>query len=307
MKIDRLIEILMMLINENKITATKLANYFNVSVRTIQRDIDSLCMAGIPIFATVGKTGGYELLKNYKIDKSFLNKNEATTLVAFLKALSSTVPNQEMKSLFNKLSVLYPNNHNQNKVVIKLNPHVDEKHFNHLLQKLTTALENELKLKLTYIDSNLKKTTRTIAPQTIVMMGSAWYIYGYCFLREHYRVFKINRIVDCTVISEQFNKQSLPYQTEEELPWHNNMDSKRANTTIQLELDKCMLARIPDYFSYKNCKIVKDKILINIAYPVDEWLYSLFLSLVPFIKILKPEWVKQEFFNRLQCGLNKNK
>ena len=306
MKIDRLIEMLMMLINKDKLTATELANHFNVSIRTIQRDIDTLSVAGVPIFATVGKSGGYEILESYKIDKSFLKSNEADTLVAFLKSLTSTVPNPEMKSIFSKLSVLYPDNEKENKVVIKLNPHVNEKDFNNIMQKLTLGIENEQKISINYIDSSFNQSKRIIAPQTIVMMGSTWYVYGYCYLRKDYRVFKINRIISCGLLKESYNKHELPVQPPELLPWNNNMDSRRKNTAIKLELDIAMLGRVPDYFKYENCKILNDKIVINTKYPVDEWLWGLFLSLVPYIKIVEPEWVKQEFINRLQLGLNKS-
>ncbi len=85
MKIDRLLGILIQLINKDKVTAKELAEHFEVSVRTIQRDMDTLNMAGIPLYADVGKNGGYALLDNYKLNKSFLNRSEANILIKFFR------------------------------------------------------------------------------------------------------------------------------------------------------------------------------------------------------------------------------
>ena len=106
MKIDRLLGILMLLINKEKQTAKQLAEHFDVSVRTIQRDIDTLTLAGIPLYADVGVNGGYQLMDHYKLDKNFLNDNEATILIGFLKSLEKAAPYSEVKSMFNKFSSL---------------------------------------------------------------------------------------------------------------------------------------------------------------------------------------------------------
>lgn len=89
MKIERLISILMLLLSKRKLTAKEMSEYFEVSVRTIQRDIDTLCSAGIPIYGDVGKYGGYQLTKNYKLDRTFLSKKEMDTLVVVLKGFGN--------------------------------------------------------------------------------------------------------------------------------------------------------------------------------------------------------------------------
>ena len=122
MKIDRLLGILMMLINKKKVTAKQLAEYLEVSVRTIQRDMDTLNMAGIPLYANVGMNGGYQLLDNYKLEKGFLNKNEASILFTFLKSLETVAPYSEVKSIYNKFASLDFNELENNKLIIKLNP-----------------------------------------------------------------------------------------------------------------------------------------------------------------------------------------
>ncbi|WP_105614552.1 helix-turn-helix transcriptional regulator [Vallitalea okinawensis] len=302
MKVDRLLSILMMLVNKKKITAKELADYFEVSVRTIQRDMDTLNMAGVPIYADVGKNGGYQLLDNYKLNKSFLNVNEAKVLIAFLESLEQTVPYSEVKSIFNKFSTVLPDEIDDHKIVIKLNPLINEKNFKEHINILSNARDHFQKVHIKYMDINFRETSRIICPYSLVMMGSAWYIYGYCALREDFRIFKLSRIVSCEMLSEKFEVKELP----ETLPWDNNLDSRRESTKIILEVDKVLQGKLPDYFDYEDCKIEEDKIMVTLNFPVDEWLYSLLFGLVPYVKILEPAWLREEFVRRLQISIEKN-
>lgn len=302
MKIDRLLSILLMLINRGKVTARELADYFEVSVRTIQRDMDNLSMAGVPIYADVGKNGGYQLLDNYKLNKNFLNTNEAKVLITFLESLEQTVPYSDVKSIFNKFSTVFPEELKDNKLVVKLNPFTNESNFKDNLDKISKARDNYNKIHIKYIDINFQETDRIICPYTLVMMGSMWYVYAYCDLREGFRIFKLSRIVSCNILDEKFSVKEMP----KILPWNHNLDSRRESTKIILEVDKILQGKLPDYFDYKNCKVEDDKIIVNLNFPVDEWLYSLLTGLVPYVKILEPTWLREEFVKRLKLCIEKN-
>ncbi|WP_425445897.1 helix-turn-helix transcriptional regulator [Dethiothermospora halolimnae] len=302
MKIDRLLSILMILINRDKATAKELSDYFQVSVRTIQRDMDSLSMAGIPIYADVGKKGGYKLLDNYKLDKNFLNTNEAKILNSFLKSLEKVVPYSEIKSISNKFHTILPTDLEKDKLVIKLNPLMNEKKLRYNVDILSKARNNCRKVKIKYIDSNFKETSRTICAYTLVMLGTTWYVYGYCELRKDFRLFKLNRIISCNLLRDKFEIKETP----KILPWDDNMDSKRKSTKIILEVDKALQGKLPDYFDHKNCKVEDDRIIVNLDFPVDEWLYSILFGLVPYVRIIEPTWVREEFVRRLKISLEKN-
>lgn len=302
MKVDRLLSILMMLINRKKVTAKELAEYFEVSVRTIQRDMDSLNMAGVPIYADVGKNGGYQLLDNYKLNKNFLNASEAKVLISFLGSLDQSVPYTEVKSIFNKFSTILPEELDGSKMVVRLNPLINEKHFKEHLDKISKARDKQQKMLIQYIDMSFKETDRVISPYTLVMMGSTWYVYGYCDLREDFRMFKLSRIVSCDLKNERFDIRETP----EILPWDKNLDSGRESTSITLELDKALQGKITEYFDYKRCKIENDKIIATMDFPVDEWLYSFLNGLVPHVKIIEPAWLREEFTDRLRMCLEKN-
>jgi len=292
----------MIIINKWKVTAKELADYFQVSVRTIQRDMDSLSMVGIPIYVDVGKKGGYQLLDNYKMDKNFLNTNEAKILVSFLESLEKVVPYKEVKSISNKFGAMLPRDLEENKLVVKLNPLINERKLKSNIDMLSKARNDYRKIRMKYIDSNFEESTRIMCPYTLVMMGTAWYVYGYCELRKDFRLFKLNRIISCDLLSDKFKIKEIP----KSLPWDNNMDYKRESTKITLEVDKALQGKLPDYFDYKNCEIKDDRIIVNLCFPVDEWLYSILFGLVPYVKIIEPAWLREEFVKRLKASLEKN-
>lgn len=303
MKIDRLLGILMLLLNRKKVTAKELAEHFNVSVRTIQRDIDSLTLAGIPLYADVGKNGGYQLLEYYKMDKNFLNVSESKVLIAFLENLQKMSPHRDIKSLYNKFQTVLPEVTEHQKVVVQLNPLLHTKEMQELLEKLSRAQDEEQKLAINYMNAEFNVSKRVVHPYTLVMLGSAWYLYGFCELREAFRLFKLTRISSCELLSTTYDKQKLPSS----LPWEGMIDSDRVSTRVVLKVDKKIQGKLSDYFHPKDCEINEDYIIVKMNFPVDEWVYGLLLSMVPYVQILEPEWVRNEFVNRLGKSLELNK
>lgn len=302
MKIDRLIGILMILINKEKVTAKSLAEHFEVSIRTIQRDIDTLTLAGIPLYADVGVHGGYQLMDDYKLNKSFLNQSEADILLSFLESLEKAAPYTEVKSMVNKFHALHQNHPSHDKMVFHLSPGLDNELFQQHLKCLSHGRDTLTKVNISYLNIDYQKTTRIICPYTLVMYGSTWYVYAYCELRHDFRMFKLFRIIDCKILNESFELKPMPSP----LPWEDSLDTRRQNTLIHLAIDKKLQGKLPEYFDPKHLVIQEDKILATLNFPLDEWVYSLLMSLVPYIKILEPEFVKQEFVRRLETCLSLN-
>lgn len=296
MKIDRLMGILMILINKEKVTAKYLAHHFEVSVRTIQRDIDTLTLAGIPLYADVGANGGYQLMADYKLEKGFLNKDEAGLLMSFLKGLEKAVPYSEVKSINNKFSNLTHTQLDANKFAIQLNPGLDTKLFRTHLSLISKARDELKKLSITYTNIDFSESTRIICPHTLVLYTSNWYVYAYCELRADFRMFKLHRIIDCELLPESYELKPLP----EILPWEEPITSHTQTTKIVLEIDKKLQGKLPDYFGPDVCTIHDDHISVILNFPLDEWVYSLLMSLVPYIKVIEPNFLREEFKTRLK-------
>lgn len=303
MKIDRLVSILMMLINKDKVTANELADKFEVSIRTIQRDMDHLNMAGVPIYAEVGKNGGYQLMEEYKLNKNFLNTQEAKVFASLVDNIYKTIPEADVGSICNKFKTLLPEEKDEQKLVIRLNPQLNQKRIREKLEILTKARDMKNMVRMNYIDAKFDKSERLIEPYTLVMMGTIWYVYGYCRLREDFRMFKLNRITEYQVLEEQFEPRVLP----EDIPWEINFNTPRPCTPLVLDLDLCMVGRVTQYFDHENCQLLDDRIRVTVNYPVDEWLYSYLAGLIPHVKIVEPAFVREEFIRRIKESIEKNK
>ena len=302
MKIDRLLGILIILLNKKKVTAKYLSDHFEVSVRTIQRDIDTLTLAGIPLYADVGPGGGYSLMEDYRIEKGFLNKSEASILMSFLKDLEKISPTPEIKSVTNKFIQLNHKDLDTSKISIHLNLGLDTKLFGQHMNCITKARDQLKKLKITYLNIDYLQTTRIVCPHTLVLYASNWYLYGYCELRNGFRMFKLNRISECEILSENYELKTLPSP----LPWESQLDNRKNTRKIILEIDKILQGKLPDYFSPSLCEIKEDMILVTLNYPVDEWVYSLLMSLVPYVRIREPHDIREEFVKRLKKCVEKN-
>ncbi len=299
MKIDRLLGILIMLINKKKVTARQLSEYFEVTTRTIQRDMDTLIMAGIPLYADVGVNGGYQLLDNYKLEKGFLNKDEASILFTFLKGLEGVTPYSEVKSIYNKFSNLDFHDFNNNKLIVKLNPADNTSNLKDHLSLLSKAIDKQQKIKITYYDINFNITTRIICPYSLLLLSSTWYAYAYCDLRADFRMFKIKRLADCEFVEEFFELRRTP----ENPPWETDEEIDKKKEEIILEIDRKLQNKLPDYFDPSNCQLFEDKILVHFNSSIDEWVYSLIMGLVPYVKILKPDSLRKDFVQRLKKSI----
>ena len=104
MKIDRLIGILSILLQKDKVTAPYLAEKFEVSRRTINRDIEDLCRAGIPLVTTQGVNGGISIMEGYKIDSTLLTSTDMQAILAGLRSLDSVSGTNRYMQLMEKLS-----------------------------------------------------------------------------------------------------------------------------------------------------------------------------------------------------------
>jgi predicted DNA-binding transcriptional regulator YafY len=155
---------------------------------------------------------------------------------------------------------------------------------------------------MSYLNIDYKETTRIICPYTLVMYGNTWYVYGYCELRNDFRMFKLFRIKSCEILPETFELKDLPSP----LPWETSLDTRKDNTKVVLEIDKRLQGKLPEYFDPKLLDIQEDKIIASLNFPLDEWVYSLLMSMVPYIKILEPQFVREEFVSRLKKCFESN-
>lgn len=202
MKIDRIIGILSILLQQEKVTTGELAEKFEVSRRTINRDIETMCMAGIPLVTTKGVNGGISIMEGYKFDKTLLTSRELQDVLSGLKSLDSVSQTKRYVQLMEKLSAgsseLLAGD---SKILIDLSSWYKET-ITPKIELIHMAIE--LKCEITFMYYSPKgELMRTVEPYNLIFQWSGWYLWGFCKFRQEFRLFKLTRMVE-PVVGEHF-------------------------------------------------------------------------------------------------------
>lgn len=289
---NRLFEIVYILIQKKKTTAKELADRFEVSTRTIYRDIETLSGANIPIYASKGKDGGIGLLDEYVLNKTILSEEEQNQILFALQGMKK-VKGQDEKDVLEKLSILF-NKKINDWIKIDFSSWGNDKEERFDIIK--SAILNKQLIQFNYYNSNGEENKRIVEPLQIWFKDKSWYLVSYCKLKQDYRIFKIARIKEVKMLQEQFERE-LPKQEENE---------KRNIKIIELELeiDKAMTYRVYDEFESKEITKKEDgNFIIKVKYPENEWVYGYILSFGEYAKVLNPSYAKNIIKDKLQKTL----
>lgn len=217
MKIDRLIGIVTILLQKEKVTTAQLAERFEVSQRTIQRDIDNICKAGIPIVSMQGYGGGLSIAEGYKIDKTLLTQKELSAIFVGLKSIDTISKYNYTQSLMEKLtnekSTILDE---RNRVIIHLASFYQES-LPEKIDVIKEAINNRELISFQYC-SEKGESERIIEPYFIMFRWFAWYVYGYCLAKQDFRLFKLNRLSELQNLKTSYEER---YISEKELNFDN--------------------------------------------------------------------------------------
>lgn len=208
MKTERLIGIITILLQRDKVTAPELAERFEVSRRTINRDIEALCKAGIPLVTEQGYGGGISVEEGYKIDKTFFTEDELQSVFAGLEGMDSVSDDSRLKMLLEKLSAKDRRITTDNVIMIDLASHYRDSLAQKIGQIKSAVLEKRLISFMYYYEKG--DCRRTIEPYRLIFKWSSWYVFGYCTERKAFRLFKLNRLWNLRILSETFSARELP-------------------------------------------------------------------------------------------------
>ena len=211
MKIDRLIGILSILLQKETVTAPALAEHFEVSRRTISRDIDALCQAGIPIVTKQGVNGGISIMENFKIDRTLLTNSEIKDILAGLRSLDSVNGTNRYGQLMEKLSAGSSDFMTGNQsILIDLSSWYKDT-LAPKIELIRKAIDSRTLLEFRYYSPS-GESFRKIEPYYLIFCWSSWYVWGWCRKKNDYRLFKLNRM-DALTVNEavKFKKRTVPY------------------------------------------------------------------------------------------------
>ncbi|MDO5089706.1 MAG: YafY family protein [Leptotrichiaceae bacterium] len=290
MQINRLFETVHILLNKKNTTAKELAEYFEVSVRTIYRDMEVLTAAGIPVYSSRGKNGGIGLLDSYVLNKSVLSKEQQNDILYALQSLKA-IDYPKIEATLSKLSIIF-NGNSEDWIEADFSRYGETQ--KKIFENIKNAVLNKKVVSFEYYNSKSIKSYRSAEPLKLWFKEKSWYLYAFCLKSNEMRMFKITRIKNLSVTEETFER------TAEKISLENKWD-KTEMIKIIFEADKSQAYRIYDEFSEEN---IKEKENGNFEVMIEsiesEWLYGYFLSFGENIKILEPVRVKNILYEKIE-------
>jgi len=297
MKLDRLFAITMLLINHKRISAKELSNRFEVSPRTIYRDIEAINQAGIPVVAYPGTNGGFGILENYKIDRNLLTVEEIISVITALKGVNSTLEDSKISHTMEKIKGLIPDwqmeefNKRNRQVVIDFNPWGVTESQREKLNTLRKAIEENRLVSFYYTNARYESIQRLVEPLSLVFKGYSWYLYGYCRVKEDFRVFRFSRIKNLNMEDESFTPRDKSY---EESMYESTWGNPGSYIDIVLRFNKRVEMNVSEFYGDEAVQIDKDgSLIVSVRYPEDEWVYGNILSYGENVEVLEPPHLRE--------------
>lgn len=290
-KLARLFEIVQILLTEKKVTAEKLACHFEVSKRTIYRDIETLTLAQIPVYSEKGRYGGIGLIKNFTIDKSFLSQNEQNEILFALQSLNA-IQDSKNNITLTKLNSIF-NRKADDWIEVDFSRYGENDSI--LFEKIKNSILEKKVIKFIYFNTKGKKSKRTVEPLKLWFKEKAWYLFAYCRKKKDIRQFKIARIKNLELTCEHFERELK----KEDLKNQNNVNGK--GTKIVIEVDKSQAYRVYDeFFEESITKKENENFEITTEIFENEWLYGYLLSFGEHLKVLKPARIREILAKKIE-------
>ncbi len=280
---SRLFHILYYLLNKERATAPELAEKFEVSQRTIYRDIEALSGAGIPVYAEPGRNGGISLLQDFVLDRALLSRQEKQETLSALQSISATGSALAMDTLA-KLSALF---HIEDAGWLEVDfsrwgkKSADSSKF----EQLKTAVIQHREINIVYENTNIQTSVRTVQPLKLSYKSKEWYLKAFCLEKQDFRMFKLNRILHLDVLDQTFVPKLYP----EAEP-----DYGQTCPKIALLFSKEIAYRIYDEFDETQIARQDDgDFLVSARLPVDQWLIGYLLSFGAQVEVKEPAYLRE--------------
>lgn len=292
MKENRYFQMIYLLLDKGQMTAPELADYFEVSIRTIYRDIDILSSAGIPIYATQGKGGGIAIQDSYVLKKSLLSEQEQKQILMALQGIR-VLEDEQINMLLSKLSGVFQRQQG-NWLEIDFSTWTKSGAGKHNFQLLQSAIWKSRIVSFSYYSGKGEQTKRIIEPHKLVFKSSDWYLYGYCTLRKDFRFFKLTRIRDLKLQDAEFMRETPEHIFER------SDEFEMKTVQVTLLFDAGMSHEVYEKFDEEVSEQEDGSLLVTTILPDNELLYSYVLSCRERVEVLSPPYVRDNVRKRVR-------
>ena len=292
MKENRYFQMIYLLLDKGQMTAPELADYFEVSIRTIYRDIDILSSAGIPIYATQGKGGGIAIQDSYVLKKSLLSEQEQKQILMALQGIR-VLEDEQINMLLSKMSGVFQRQQG-NWLEIDFSTWTKSGAGKHNFQLLQSAIWKSRIVSFSYYSGKGEQTKRIIEPHKLVFKTSDWYLYGYCTLRKDFRFFKLTRIRDLKLQDAEFMRETPEHIFER------SDEFEMKTVQVTLLFDAGMSHEVYEKFDEEVSEQEDGSLLVTTILPDNELLYSYVLSCRERVEVLSPPYVRDNVRKRVR-------
>ncbi|NBD26882.1 helix-turn-helix transcriptional regulator [Paenibacillus glycinis] len=296
MKLERLMSITYMLLNTEVVSASELAERFGVSQRTIYRDIEAICAAGIPVVSHQGANGGYGIMNEYKMDKSLLSSDDIASLITLLSSTTTVFQDERTHHTIERLKTVQRDTGRPPSLTLDLGSW--RAYISHL-RMLHAAINAGQLVRFRYVNAKGERQARTVEPVSLVLKFDAWYLYGYCRSRSDYRVFKLTRISELDVLPELFERHR-DVHTEEVLSGRSSSQEQVEHAVIRFTGGS--LARVLDEFYLDEKTFHADgSLTLTLFNAIDtDWLIEKLLGFGEEAVVLEPPSLRRRMKKKIE-------
>lgn len=285
MKLSRLFEIVYLLLDRKKMTTRELAEYFEVSTRTILRDIEALSIAGVPVITNKGRNGGIYIMDSFRLDKTTLSKEEQELIIFALQNITAS-GNIETKGTLSRLSALF-NEPSPSWIDVDFSRWGQSKYDNNLFGTLRHAILKRQQIAFRYVSSTGEVSNRKVTPLRLIFKGRAWYVI--CVKKPNQqKIFRLSRMLEVSIAGDS-DIDDIVVMPLEEIACSDSL------IDLVLRFSPVVAYRVYDEFSQSEIQQdVRGYLTVTTKLPYDNWLIGFLLSFETEVEIVKPRKLKDD-------------
>lgn len=294
MKVERILGIVMLLLNKQRVTAQELSEYFEVSQRTIKRDIEVLYSAGVPLVSLQGQGGGYELLDTYTIDRNFFSKDEGMLIKNIMENLEKIWNDKGLQGLNNKFRTFEVEK--ESPVSIEFSSHGSNNSLHEEMSILKNSIEERRLVLFQYKNNKGEDKVREVEPYKLLLKNGTWYLDGYCMEKNDFRRFRLIRMKNLKESDTKFLKRK----------YIRNMNGNGKEIDLELIFEPEAFVKLDYYFPLDSItKLGDGRFKVEVTYPEDEWVYSMLLGFWSQVTIVNPGHIREIVYKRAKAIVEK--
>lgn len=291
MQINRLFEMVYILIDKKQVTAKELAEHFEISIRTVYRDVELLSGAGLPIYTTQGSRGGIFIHDDYILNKLLLSDEEQRQILSALASLPLQI--EEGENLKERLMTFF-HKEDENWIEVDFSQWglAEQRNYFDLFRQ---AIFKKHVLAFEYYNSTGEVALRHVEPIKLVFKDKSWYLYAYCLTRKAYRIFKISRM------NQVVDTQKLFVGNHDNNRKQNIDTLSPMRYLVTLKFNAKIAYRIYDEFARESIERMQDgSLLVTTCLTNDDYSLDYLLSFGEHLEVIGPLEFKQKMQAKIQ-------